>query len=259
MANGLLFLGKERTNMGKTAIIIPARYNSKRLNGKPLIKVLDKPIIQWVWERAKSVKSADAVIIATDNQDIFDTAKSFGADVEMTSENHTSGSDRIAEVAERHPEFDIIVNLQGDEPLIEQDCVEEVIHQLKVDKNADITTLATFVRAEDDKEDPNMVKVVFDCNGYALYFSRSKIPYERNYEIADFYKHIGIYGYRRSSLLKMVSLKQAKIEKAESLEQLRALYNGMKIKVSPVVYNSIGIDTIADLNAFKKVVEEGNN
>ena len=127
--------------MGKTAIIIPARYNSKRLNGKPLIKVCDKPIIQWVWERAKSVKGADEVIIATDNQEIFDTAKSFGADVEMTSENHKCGSDRIAEVAERHPDFDIIVNLQGDEPLIDPLCVEEVINNLKNDPNADITTL----------------------------------------------------------------------------------------------------------------------
>ena len=207
--------------MGKTAIIIPARYNSKRLNGKPLIKVCDKPIIQWVWERAKSVK----------------------------------GSDRIAEVAERHPDFDIIVNLQGDEPMIDPLCVEEVIKNLKNDPNADITTLCTFVRAEDDKEDPNMVKVVFDCNNYALYFSRSKIPYERNYDIADFYKHIGIYGYRRESLFKMIKLDQPKIERAESLEQLRALYNGMKIKVSPVVYDSVGIDTIDDLNAFKKIVE----
>ena len=241
--------------MGKTAIIIPARYNSKRLNGKPLIKVCEKPIIQWVWERAKSVEGADAVIIATDNQEIFDTAKSFGADVEMTSENHKCGSDRIAEVAERHPEFEIIVNLQGDEPMIDPLCVAEVIKQLKEDKNADITTLATFVRAEDDKEDPNMVKVVFDCNNYALYFSRSKIPYERNYDIADFYKHIGIYGYRRDSLFKMIKLEQPKIEQAESLEQLRALYNGMKIKVSTVVYNSVGIDTIDDLNAFKKLVE----
>lgn len=245
--------------MSKTAIIIPARYNSKRLNGKPLIKVCDKPIIQWVWERAKLVKGADAVIIATDNQDIFDTAKSFGADVEMTSENHKCGSDRIAEVAERHPEFSIIVNLQGDEPMIDPLCVEEVIKNLKNDKNADITTLCTFVRAEDDKEDPNMVKVVFDSNFYALYFSRSKIPYERNYEIAHFYKHIGIYGYRRDSLFKMVNLPQAKIEQAESLEQLRALYNGMKIKVTPVVYNSIGIDTMIDLQEFKKLVENNNN
>lgn len=252
---GCFCCGKKGLKMGKTAIIIPARYNSKRLNGKPLIKVCDKPIIQWVWERAKSVKGTDAVIIATDNQEIFDVAKSFGADVEMTSENHKCGSDRIAEVAERHPEFDIIVNLQGDEPMIDPLCVEEVINNLKNDKNADITTLCTYVRAEDDKEDPNMVKVVFDCNNYALYFSRSKIPYERNYDIANFYKHIGIYGYRRESLFKMIKLEQSKIEKAESLEQLRALYNGMKIKVTPVVYDSVGIDTIDDLNAFKKLVE----
>ncbi|MBQ2644984.1 3-deoxy-manno-octulosonate cytidylyltransferase [bacterium] len=242
--------------MNKTAIIIPARYNSKRLNGKPLIKVCNKPIIQWVWERASLVKGADAVIIATDNQEIYDTAKAFGANVEMTSENHKCGSDRIAEVAERHPEFDIIINLQGDEPTIDPLCVEEVITGLKEDKNADITTLATFVRAEDDKDDPNMVKVVFDKDYYALYFSRSKIPYERNYEVADFYKHIGIYGYRRESLFKMIKLEQSKIEKAESLEQLRALYNGMKIKVVPVLYNSIGIDTIDDLNLFKKMVEK---
>ncbi len=242
--------------MGKTAIIIPARYNSKRLNGKPLIKVCNKPIIQWVWERAVSVKSADCVIIATDNQEIFDTVKSFGGDVEMTSQYHKCGTDRIAEVAKRHLDFDIIVNLQGDEPLIEPNCVEEVINQLKQDKNADIATLATFVRAEDDKEDPNMVKVVFDCNNYALYFSRSKIPYERNYNIADFYKHIGIYGYKRNSLFKMISLEQSKIEQAESLEQLRALYYGLKIKVSTVIHNSIGIDTIDDLNTFKKIVEK---
>lgn len=242
--------------MEKTAIIIPARYNSKRLNGKPLIKVCDKPIIQWVWERAKSVEGADEVIIATDNKEIFDTAKSFGANVEMTSENHKCGSDRIAEVAERHPEFELIVNLQGDEPMIDPACVAEVISALKNDKNADITTLVTYVRANDDKEDPNMVKVVFDCNNYALYFSRSKIPYERNYDVADFYKHIGIYGYRRKSLFKMVKLPQPKIEQAESLEQLRALYNGMKIKVTPVIYDSIGIDTIDDLNAFKNLVEK---
>ena len=113
--------------MSKTAVIIPARYNSKRLQGKPLIKVCDKPIIQWVWERAIQVKSADSVIIATDNQQIFDCAKGFGAEVEMTSENHKCGSDRIVEVAQRHDDFSYIINLQGDEPMINPECVEEVI------------------------------------------------------------------------------------------------------------------------------------
>ncbi len=241
--------------MTQTAIIIPARYNSKRLQGKPLIKVCDKPIIQWVWERAIQVKSADRVIIATDNQQIYDCAKSFGAEVEMTSENHKCGSDRIVEVAEKYPEISYIINLQGDEPMINTDCVEEVIRLIKEDKKADISTLLAEINEDDDLDDPNMVKCVKDINGYAMYFSRSKIPYERNIGIAKFYKHIGIYGYKRKSLFKMTKFPQPEIEQAESLEQLRALYNGMKIKTAVVKYNSIGIDTIEDLNSFKKLVE----
>ncbi len=240
--------------MSKTAIIIPARYNSKRLQGKPLLKVQDKPIIQWVWERATEVKSADEVIIATDNEEIFDCAKNFGANVEMTSENHQCGSDRIVEVAQRHPDFEYIINLQGDEPMINKDCVEEVIKLIKEDNSADISTLLAEIKDE-DLDDPNMVKCVKDINGFALYFSRSKIPYERNKKMCKFYKHIGIYGYRREALFKMSKLPQAEIELAESLEQLRALYNGMKIKTSVVEYKAIGIDTIEDFNAFKKLVE----
>lgn len=241
--------------MSKTAIIIPARYNSKRLQGKPLIKVCDKPIIQWVWERAIQVKSADMVIIATDNQEIYDCAKSFGANVEMTSENHKCGSDRIVEVAQKYPEISYIINLQGDEPMINTACVEEVIKQIKEDENANISTLLSEIKDE-DLDDPNMVKCVKDINGYAMYFSRSKIPFERNKGIAKFYKHIGIYGYKRESLFKMTQYPQPEVEQAESLEQLRALYNGMKIKTSVVEYQAIGIDTIEDLNAFKKLVEK---
>ncbi len=241
--------------MSQTAIIIPARYNSKRLQGKPLIKVCGKPIIQWVWERAIQVKSADRVIIATDNQDIYDCAKSFGAEVEMTSTEHKCGSERIVEVAEKFPEFSYIINLQGDEPMISVECVEEVIQAIKNDEYADIATLISPIKKGEDLEDPNMVKCVTDINGYAMYFSRSKIPYERNFDIAKFYKHIGIYAYKRESLFKMTKLEQPEIEKAESLEQLRALYNGMKIKTSIVEYNSIGIDTIEDLNEFKKLAE----
>ena len=241
--------------MSKTAIIIPARYNSKRLQGKPLLKVCNKPIIQWVWERAIQVKSADEVIIATDNQEIYDCAKSFGANVEMTSENHKCGSDRIVEVAKRHPDFEYIINLQGDEPMINTDCVEEVIRLIKEDNSADISTLLTQLGKDEDVDDPNAVKCVTDVNGYALYFSRSKVPYERNLGIAKFYKHIGIYGYRRESLFKMTELPQPDMERAESLEQLRALYNGMRIKTAVVEYKAIGIDTLEDFNAFKKLVE----
>lgn len=240
--------------MSKTAIIIPARYGSKRLQGKPLLKVCDKPIIQWVWERAIQVKSADMVIIATDNQEIYDCAKAFGAHVEMTSEHHKCGSDRIVEVAQKYPEISYIINLQGDEPMINTACVETVIKILKEDENTDISTLLAEIK-EEDLDDPNMVKCVKDINGYAMYFSRSKIPYERNMGIAKFYKHIGIYGYKRESLFKMTQFPQPEIEQAESLEQLRALYNGMKIKTAVVEYKAIGIDTIEDFNAFKKLVE----
>lgn len=240
--------------MSKTAIIIPARYGSKRLQGKPLLKVCDKPIIQWVWERAIQVKSADMVIIATDNQEIYDCAKTFGANVEMTSEHHKCGSDRIVEVAQKYPEIEYIINLQGDEPMINTDCVETVIKLLKDDTSVDISTLVSEIKDE-DLDDPNMVKCVKDINGFALYFSRSKIPYERNTGIAHFYKHIGIYGYKKESLFKMTQFPQPEIEQAESLEQLRALYNGMKIKTAVVEYKAIGIDTIEDFNAFKKLVE----
>lgn len=242
--------------MSKTAIIIPARYNSTRLQGKPLIKVCDKPIIQWVWEKAINVKSADLVIIATDNDEIYNTAKSFGANVEMTSVNHKCGSDRIVEAAQKYSDISYIINLQGDEPMINPDCIEEVIRLIKEDEKADISTLLSEIGENEDKDDPNMVKCVTDINGYALYFSRSKIPYERNLGIAKFYKHIGIYGYKKESLYRMTKLDRSEIERAESLEQLRALYYGMKIRTSIVKYDSIGIDTIEDLNKFKKLVEK---
>jgi len=240
--------------MNKTAIIIPARYGSSRLEGKPLIEVNGKPIIQWVWERAKSVKSADSVIIATDDQRIYDCARSFGADVEMTSTEHKCGSDRICEVAKRHEDFDIIVNLQGDEPMINPECVETVIQLLKNDDKADISTLVSEAE-KDEIDNPNNVKCVFDKNGYALYFSRSKIPFERKTDVAKFYKHIGIYGYRRQALFEMAQLPQAEIEKAESLEQLRALYFGMRIKTAIVNYKAVGIDTKEDLERFRTLVK----
>lgn len=240
--------------MSKTAIIIPARYGSTRLEGKPLLKVKDKPIIQWVWEKAIQVASADMVIIATDNKEIYDCAKSFGALVEMTSEHHKCGSDRIVEVAEKYPEIGYIINLQGDEPMINTNCVEEVIRLLKEDDTVDISTLLSEI-TDEDVTDPNMVKCVKDINDFAMYFSRSKIPFERNTGIAKFYKHIGIYGYKKESLFKMTKFPQPEVEQAESLEQLRALYNGMKIKTSVVEYKAIGIDTIEDFNAFKKLVE----
>lgn len=240
--------------MSKTAIIIPARYGSSRLEGKPLIEVLGKPIIQWVYEKAQMAKLADIIIVATDDERIYNAVKNFGGNVEMTSVNHKCGSDRIREVVERHPEISYIVNLQGDEPLIEPASIDEVIKNVKNDETTDISTLVRLLSDENEINNPNLVKCVRDLNGFALYFSRSKIPYERNCGIAEFWGHLGIYGYKRNALLKMTSLPQSPLERTESLEQLRALENGMRIKTSVVDFVPVGIDTADDLEKFKSIV-----
>ena len=240
--------------MSKTAIIIPSRYASTRLHAKPLIEVEGKPIIQWVYEKASAVKQADEVIVATDHEEIYNCVKSFGGHVEMTKEDHKCGSDRIAEVAQRHPEMDYIVNLQGDEPMITPESIDSVITALKTGENADIATLLRVIDDEKEVENPNLVKCVIDNNNFALYFSRSKIPYERNFGEAVFYGHIGLYGYKREALFKMTSLPQTMLEKTESLEQLRALQSGMRIITSIVNFKPIGIDTKEDVEEFKKAV-----
>lgn len=241
--------------MTKTAIIIPARYGSSRLEGKPLLKVNDKPIIQWVYEKAKSVKSADVVIVATDDERIFDAVKAFGGEVEMTSNEHKCGSDRIKEVADRHEDFEYIINLQGDEPMIKQEMIEAVIDGVK-NHNADISTLIRPIEDKAEVENPNLVKCVIDNNGFALYFSRSKIPFERKENPAPFYGHIGIYGYTRKALTTMTTSPQTPLEISESLEQLRALQMGMRIKTSIVNEKPVGIDTMEDFENFKKLVEK---
>ena len=241
--------------MPKTAIIIPARYGSTRLEGKPLIEVQGKPIIQWVYEKAMQAKTVDFVIVATDDERIFDAVKSFGGNVEMTSSEHKCGSDRIKEVVMRHPEISYIVNLQGDEPLIKPESIDEVAKNVINDDKADISTLIRKITPE-EAENPNLVKCVVDNNGFALYFSRSKIPFERNIGKSDFYGHLGIYGYKRDALIKMTELAQSSYEMSESLEQLRALQNGMKIKTSVVDFVPVGIDTAEDVEKFNKIIAQ---
>lgn len=236
-----------------TAIIIPARYGSSRLEGKPLIEVEGKPIIQWVYEKAQQAKLADLIIVATDDERIFNAVKAFGANVEMTSTEHKCGSDRIKEVAMRHPEISYIVNLQGDEPLIKPESIDEVAKNVKFDETADISTLIRKITPE-EAENPNLVKCIVDCNGFAMYFSRSKIPFERNSGKAEFFGHLGIYGYKREALIKMTEMPQTSYEMAESLEQLRALQNGMRIKTSVVDFVPVGIDTAEDLEKFKSII-----
>ncbi len=240
--------------MSKTAIIIPSRYGSTRLHAKPLIEVEGKPIIQWVYEKAAAAQQADMVIVATDHEEIYNCVKSFGGNAEMTRPDHKCGSDRVAEVASRHPDLEYIVNLQGDEPMITPESIDSVISALKKGDNADISTLLRIIEDKNEVENPNLVKCVIDNNGFALYFSRSKIPYERNEGEAVFYGHIGLYGYKREALFKMTSLNQTMLEKTESLEQLRALQSGMKIITSIVNFKPIGIDTKEDVEEFKKAL-----
>ena len=239
----------------QTAIIIPARYGSSRLEGKPLLKAGGKYIIEWVWEKAAHCKKIDRVIVATDDERIYSACKEFDAEVEMTSVNHNSGSDRIAEVAKRHPEIAYIINVQGDEPLIEPENIELVRKNVVEDSNADISTLVREITDKDEVNNPNLVKCIFDVNNYAMYFSRTKIPFERNEGKTKFYGHLGIYGYKKEALFKMTSLPQTTYEMAESLEQLRALQNGMKIKVAIVKNIPVGIDTPEDFEKFKFIVE----
>ena len=241
-----------------TAIIIPARYGSSRLEGKPLIKVEGKTIIQWVYEKAKQSKLADMIIVATDDERIFNAVKEFGGEVEMTSTEHKCGSDRIKEVVMRHPEISYIVNLQGDEPLIKPESIDEVAKNVKDDEMADISTLIREITPK-EAENPNLVKCIVDKKGFAMYFSRAKIPYERNIGKSVFYGHLGIYGYKREALVRMTELPQTPYEQSESLEQLRALQNGMKIKTSVVDFVPVGIDTAEDVEKFKSLICAGKN
>ena len=236
---------------GKTAIIIPARYGSTRLPAKALIEVNGKPIIQYVWEKAISAKLADEVIIATDHKDILDACAKFGANAMMTRVDHKCGSDRIAEVAQKRPDIEFIINVQGDEPLITPASIDACISALKDNEEADVSTLIRVITDEEDLNNPNVVKCVKNLQGYAMYFSRSKIPYERNIENHEFYGHMGIYGYKREALFKMTALPQTSLEKTESLEQLRVLDNGMKIITAVVKDNAVGIDTAEDVERFK--------
>lgn len=236
------------------AIIIPARYASTRLPGKPLIEVGGKPVIQWVYEKASASKLAQKVIVATDDQRIFDKVKSFGGEVVMTRNDHKSGSDRIFEVMTQYPEIMIAVNVQGDEPLITPESIDTAINTLMVDDSADISTLVRKIDSDEEFNNPNVVKAVFDNEQNALYFSRSAIPFHRNVGQIDNYAHIGLYVYRKNALEKMTKLPQSSLELAESLEQLRALQNGMKIKTAIVDYKPIGIDTPEDVEEFKKLL-----
>lgn len=234
-------------------IVIPARMGSERFYGKPLYNLLGKPMIEWVWERAKQIKGIDDVIVATDSEQIKNKVKEFGGKSIITSKDCLSGTDRVAEIAEIM-DADYYVNLQGDEPTIDPKNLEALINSLV--KGYEMVTL-DFELAEEDAKNPDIVKVVKDINNFALYFSRSPIPYPRNLKI--FRKHIGIYGYKKETLFKLVSLPPSPLEKAEGLEQLRALYNGIKIYVEEALFDSISVDTIEDAKKAEEYLKRRKN
>jgi 3-deoxy-manno-octulosonate cytidylyltransferase (CMP-KDO synthetase) len=229
----------------KKVIVIPVRYASTRLPAKPLIEINGKPIIQWVYEKASGSRLKDRIIIATDDERILKAAIAFGAEAVMTSAACKSGTDRVYE-AMVGQEGDIVINLQGDEPFIRADMVDTLFSAIERE-GLNMATLCCPLKDDTELADPNTVKVVIDKDSFALYFSRSPIPFVRGQGRAPLYKHIGIYGFERSFLEQFVFLGKSRLEETESLEQLRVLENGYKIKVLTTQYNGFGIDTEADL------------
>lgn len=248
------------------SVIIPARYDSSRLPGKPLLEIAGKPMIQHVFERAQE-SGAGRIVIATDDQRVADVAEGFGANVCMTVKDHESGTERLSEVVTKLglAADDVVVNLQGDEPLMPPSLVRQVAENLVRFTKASMATLAEPIETAEELFDPNAVKVVMDDAGYALYFSRAAIPWHRD-EFAqtrdelpagvDYFRHIGLYAYRASFIQEYVSWPACALEKVESLEQLRVLWRGEKIHVAQAAESAVGgVDTPADLARVKSVLE----
>jgi 3-deoxy-manno-octulosonate cytidylyltransferase (CMP-KDO synthetase) len=242
----------------KTAIVIPAHYASTRLPGKPLLRQTGKYLVQHVYERACQARRAHQVIIATDDPRIVAAVQGFGGQVVLTRRDHPSGTDRVAEVA-RGLDADVIVNLQGDEPLIDPDALDRLPELLQRDPAADVATLAVPIQTAEQWHNPHCVKVVCAAAGQALYFSRSPIPFVRDGQPAftaeppRFLQHLGLYAYRRAALLRLAALPPDPLEQLEKLEQLRALGQGLRIRVGLVAEAASGVDTLEDYERFVRL------
>jgi 3-deoxy-manno-octulosonate cytidylyltransferase (CMP-KDO synthetase) len=236
--------------------IIPARYGSTRLPGKALADICGKTMVERVYRRASAAACLDALLVATDDERILREVQRFGGEARMTSPNHQSGTDRLAEVAELL-EADVVVNIQGDEPLLHPEAVERVIAPLLADQTIPMATLRTPLTDPDEIASPNVVKVVVDCDDRALYFSRCPIPFVRTQsQQPTHWLHIGLYAYRRDFLLTYARLPRTPLEQAESLEQLRALEHGYTIKVPVTDQRSVSVDSPADLERVRRLVAE---
>jgi 3-deoxy-manno-octulosonate cytidylyltransferase (CMP-KDO synthetase) len=244
------------TAMNKAAGIIPARWSSTRFPGKPLHPIAGKALLRRVWERCERAKNLDSVIVATDDMRIAEAAFNWGAEVALTSTSHASGTDRIAEVARNAKQFAFIINIQGDEPLVDPQLIDKIVEKLRSDRAIEIVTAAHRFEHPEDALSPHQVKVVVDRAGNALYFSRAPLPFQRRSEQEKgrslSLRHQGIYGFQRNALLQFVKWKPTPLERAESLEQLRALENGVKVHVLITAKGSPGIDTPSDAKALEQ-------
>ena len=240
--------------MRKATGIIPARYGATRFPGKPLAKIAGKYLVQWVYEQAQKAKFLEQIIIATDDDRIFSASQGFGADIRMTSTDHQSGTERVIEVAEG-VDSSIIINIQGDEPLLQGQMIDDLVQVLQ-DPSISMATLATEVTDLDRIHDQDIVKVVADKNGDALYFSRSPLPFRPS---DHFLQHIGIYGYQKEFLLKFHTLSVSRLEATEGLEQLRVLENGYKIKIVSTPFPTLSVDNPRDIMAVENCILKGTN
>src|SRR5438270_2158132 len=235
--------------MSGNAVIIPARWGSTRFPGKPLYQIAGKPLLRYVWERCRRARKIQSTIIATDDMRIAHAAFKWGADVALTSPKHQSGTDRIAEVVARVKNFSLIINVQGDEPLVDSRLIDRLVETLQKNRELGIVTAAHPFDNPRDALSPHQVKVVIDHVGNALYFSRAPIPSTKSSDPSFFLRHQRIYGFRRTMLLQFVKWKPTPLERAESLEQLRALENGVRVHVLVTKHGSPGVDTPADAEA----------
>jgi 3-deoxy-manno-octulosonate cytidylyltransferase (CMP-KDO synthetase) len=236
----------------RAAVVIPARWASTRFPGKPLFAILGKPLIQHVWERCRKAKTVSQIIVATDDMRIAEAAFAFGAEVALTSPKHQSGTDRVAELAAKLRGFRHIINVQGDEPTLDSRLIDQLVEVLRSNPKLQMVTAATTFDTESDALNPNNVKVVTACDGKALYFSRSRIPFQRDTsqlpaEASVPLWHIGIYGYRSDFLAQFVRWKPTPLERSERLEQLRALEHGASIHVVRTRHRALGVDTPEDV------------
>ena len=239
--------------MNKAVAIIPARWGSTRFPGKALYPIAGKQLLQRVWTRVQAAWNVDAVVIATDDMRIAEAAFEWGAEVSLTSPKHRSGTDRIAEVARKLRDTAYIINIQGDEALIEPSLIDRFVRELRQNPECEMITAAHPFENSADANSPHQVKVVLDRHGHALYFSRSKIPFSRDSAHPPrYFRHQGIYGYTRDFLLHFVAWKASPLEKAEQLEQLRALENGVTVHVLVTRHGSPGVDTPQDAKALEQ-------